>query len=62
LFTGVNDTGEKFISGVVVTSDHFSAVSKTPITDDNFIAGINDTDDQRKSVTMINPRCQQHRR
>jgi hypothetical protein len=32
LVTGVVDTGEKFIIGVVVTGDHFSAVSTTPVT------------------------------
>ncbi len=30
-------------------------------TGDKFIAGINDTFDQRKSVTKINRRCQRHR-
>jgi hypothetical protein len=29
--TGVVDTGEKFIIGVVVTGDHFSAVSTSPV-------------------------------
>jgi hypothetical protein len=31
LFTSVVDTREKFIIGVVVTGDHFSAVSMTPL-------------------------------
>ncbi len=31
LFTGVVDTREKFITGVVVTGDHCSAVSLTPV-------------------------------
>jgi hypothetical protein len=31
LFTDVIDTGNKFIIGVVVTGDPFSAVSTTPI-------------------------------
>jgi hypothetical protein len=31
LFTGVVDTGEKCIIGVVVTGDPFSAVSTTPV-------------------------------
>jgi hypothetical protein len=31
LLTSVVDTGEKFIIGVIVTGDHFSAVSTTPV-------------------------------
>jgi hypothetical protein len=31
LFTGVVDTGEKFIIGIVVTGDNFSAMSMTPV-------------------------------
>jgi hypothetical protein len=31
LFTGVVDTGEKFITGVIVTGDHCSGVSITPV-------------------------------
>jgi hypothetical protein len=31
MFTSVVDTGEKIVIGVVVTGDHFSAVSTTPV-------------------------------
>jgi hypothetical protein len=31
LFTSVVDTREKFISGVIVTGDNFSAMSTTPV-------------------------------
>jgi hypothetical protein len=68
LFTGVIDTGNKFIAsaGVVDTGKqfiisvvhfYFSAVSTVNDTGDKFIAGINDTAHQRKYVTKINQWC-----
>jgi hypothetical protein len=38
LFTGVVDTGEKFITGVIVTGDHCSPVSLILAKNSNFIA------------------------
>jgi hypothetical protein len=58
LFIGVVDTGKKFIVGVVVTGDHFSVVSMTPVINlsttppikenqwQRLIAGVNDTADK----------------
>jgi hypothetical protein len=72
LFTGVVDTSEKFITGVVATGDHCSMVCtrdkfiiSVVVTSDNYsalstklviFAGINDTTNHCKSVTKINSR------
>jgi hypothetical protein len=69
LFTGVVDTGNKFIVSAVVTGDicslvsliptkKLSSVSLSPVSSVNdtgkkFITVINDTADQRKSVTPV---------
>ncbi len=78
LFTGVVDTGNKFIVSAVVTINvhrchwyrrkiyhrchcHWrSFLSGVNDIGDKFIASINDTVDQRKSVTKINRRYQRH--
>jgi hypothetical protein len=52
--SGIVDTGNKLIASAVVTGDNCD-------TGEKIIASINDTADQRKSVTKINRRCQRHR-
>jgi hypothetical protein len=54
LFTAIVVTGNKLIASAVVTGENCD-------TGEKIIAGINDTADQRKCVTKINRRCQQHR-
>ncbi len=46
LFSGVNDTGEKFIAGVINLCHGFSVIAGVVDTGEQFIAGDNDSGDK----------------